>query len=33
MKGDFDFFTMVGSGGFSESLATTCEEKKLGHRI
>jgi branched-chain amino acid transport system substrate-binding protein len=33
MKGDFDFFTIVGSGGLSEGLATTCEEKKLGHRI
>lgn len=33
MKGDFDFFNLVGSGGISEALATTCEEKNLKHRI
>jgi hypothetical protein len=33
MKGDFDFFNIVGSGGVTEELAKTCQEKNLGHRI
>ena len=33
MKGDFDFFDLQGSGGVTEELAKTCQEKNLGHRL
>jgi branched-chain amino acid transport system substrate-binding protein len=33
MKGDFDFFDLQGSGGVTEELAKTCQDKNLSHRL